>query len=235
MIHGVLVSPSTSWLDVALTANRAGMTAARLVRHTTFQRKLFTPKGTSHYLGNNRLAYFEDLDTLLRLRAGFEKNKRDYVVVLGGSSAEHLEYGLKSLSPKEITDSVLLQVALNPQDHQHLLQAVPVDRKSDLYQATLDSNRRDSLIQKLQPMFYRVREVEDRKRLQKRVYRFLAGRTKTVRDIPVAPMQKLLESPLASRFRECVQVYESTRNESDVKKFGIDQFEVNFVLHQLEK
>lgn len=235
MINGILVSSRASWLDVILASNRLGVPATSYSTSSgRWKRRLYRPETNSQYLGPNRIVYFDKASDLNRWVSPLSTHKNCFTLVLGGSESEALEYGLGQ-TDGEVTEALITAVVLNPSKHLNVLQNAPDKKEVDLYQQVIARNKKDSIIQKLQPLFYRIRDVDERKGTQKQVYRFLAGRIKTVRKVPVASMQRLLESPLAEKFRKCVQVYEEKMDESFVSKHGIDMFEVHFVLRQLEK
>lgn len=234
MINGILVSPKAAWLDVVLAANKSGVPATHFAVKGRWKRRVYRPESASRYLGPNRLVYFDSVKDMYAWVDSLQKHRNCFTVVLGGSESEALEYGLTP-SKVELSESLITSVVLNPSNHLADFQKPPSGQVTNLYEQVVARNKKDSIIQKLQPLFYRIREVDERKKVQKQVYRFLAGRVKTVRNIPVASMQRLLESPLAAKFRTCVQVYEETLSEASVSKHGIDMFEVHFVLRQLEK
>ena len=99
----------------------------------------------------------------------------------------------------------------------------------DMSKATLKEVSRDSLLQKLQSAFYRIRDHEERQRVQRIVYAYLGGK-RLDKDLPSFILENL-KLELTSRFREAVKDSVMTGNVDEAsQKFRIDRFEIAFVL-----
>lgn len=235
MILGVITCPLLSWLDVVMLSGRTGITAAKIFKSFSFGRKLFFPARGNCHVGPRRIVYVEDPETLLRIVPLLEENSKHYVVLLSCSPSLLTEYAIPITLVRPDADLLFRACLFSGAVSEDLFLSGILGKRSDLYEGVVASHKRESLIQKIQPMFYRVKDKTAREQLKKRVYRYLTGRTKRLKPVLIPALQQVLDSELTVTFRSCVEIYEQTLNEDLVESKGIDMFEINFVLRQLEK
>jgi len=227
MIKAAVYSPGASWLDIVLMSEQKGWPSAKFARDVCFKKAVHRPAKSDSSL---HIVFAEDIRVMEAAESQLQKSRKAYALVLSGPLFPGVERWDR-LSVKDLAR--VLERSRSNQETVEVPSTEAASSPQEVLKQLIDTYRADSLVQKLQPLFYRVKDPADRQALKKRVFRYLTGRTKTIRDVPIASMQRLLESELAQTFRECVSAYEENRDETVCIRYRVDVFDVNFALHQV--
>ena len=170
------------------------------------------------------------MDTLVRSFARIQKRQHRYLALSASSPSELHEYDLPLYKNG---DSVLtgreLKRLLALAADGHGMEEEPYTRIRNLSEATLQEVNRDSLLKKLQTSFYRIKDPEERARVQDAVYQHLIGRRLRY-EVP-SFILNIMTSDLTARFRQAIKsAIQSGDVDLAAEEYSIDRFEIAFVL-----
>lgn len=176
----------------------------------------------------NRLLYASSLAQCRAYFNGLVEDRRPYVVLLNASTTELLEYGIplhKSGSSKFGLEDLRKFLATEKRwNRQHL------EKVRDLPLEVLKANNRDSILQRIQTNVYRIKDADERTILQRNIYAFLSGKTKTPPS-KYKFIENILRSEVATRLRRAVQrAKQSDDVDAAAAEENLDRFEVAYVL-----
>lgn len=163
---------------------------------------------------------------LAALSWGFEKlscGKYHYVVLVGGSPIEHLEYGLDTYLGDSITQSMLIEW-----DTEEAIKSFP-SRTRNLADEIMNSGEA-SVLQQVYPLLYRERDKDKRKELSSKVYAYLVGDRKLPPETRIGKLDELLAKPETVKFRAMVIKARETSIDQVAEKYGIDKFDITYLL-----
>jgi hypothetical protein len=103
----------------------------------------------------------------------------------------------------------------------------------DLENKVISANQRDSILHRITQNLYRIPDKDRRASVQKMCFRFLSGQLKRPPSTGLPSLDLVLESPLAKTFRECCLATGSHPADVTSKKFGVDRFEVGYVIRKV--
>jgi hypothetical protein len=227
-ILNVVVAPNASWFDVHNAASLYGTPCA-----------FFKPRGESisfdfagwhrTYFGPLRIVYTEHVDVFRRsgaLQKLESSRSLEYLVILGCSN-----YQFKSLPTYEGTIHSLvsahLEFAKESSSTEISFEEVPHHAEA------LKRYQRDSVLNKVSQMLYRIRDKEDRATVGLEVYRYLSGARKKVPSTPVSTLEGVLRSEVALRYNAAGK---AIREGADIDRvctaFKVDRFEVGYCLRK---
>lgn len=210
-----------SWVEVCSVCREYGIKAAYFKGRRKVQE--FRPDIPLNSSPVRLLFLEENLEAPFspRILPKVVSKKLDFLCIIQVSPSQGLELGVRTsprwVSPKE-----------------DILFGSPPDLKTkparDLTQEILDSTKRESILQELHPAFYRVKDKEERIKLQGKVYGFLAGNRKTPPKTFIKKIDDVLASPSCLTFREAVKSSKGRDVDEVAKEYGMDRFEIAFVL-----
>lgn len=185
------------------------------------------------YFGPIKLCYLNSIDALALLH---EKLKKvDTLVLLQASTSSLVENNLdiyeEGLKPFSLADLKKLLLG-----YQSLVEFEPTKRSRMLAHDILVEKNKGSLLQKLQNSFYRIRDPDERRIAQQKIYSYLAGNKGSKPDSGFEFLDNIVRTDFAIRFRKAVQVARRLDDPDEAsRQFSIDRFEIAFVLSKLKK
>lgn len=211
-----------SWLEVVTECRALGIDCFNL---TGGLRK--NSPVENRYLGPLRVVFTEDIDSLRRsitFRRMISSGKQ--VALLVGCSATEAEaFGLGLIDSS-------LSVSLKKAMRGGKPVSLDLSNKVCMESSILSSNQKDSILQRVSPNLYRIRDKTKRNLVQDDIYRFLSGELKRPPKTGVQILDSIVWSEAASRLREaCIR----TRTEKvDIvsSEMSVDRFEIGYVLRK---
>lgn len=227
-ILNVVVAPDASWFDVHNAASLYGTPCA-----------FFKPKGESisfdfvnwHrvYLGPLRIVYVEDVDVFRRSGAmqKLESNRVLEYLILFGCSAHRF----KNLPPYEGSVHSLISAHLeftkDTSSTEISFEEIPHHAEA------LARYQRDSVLNKVSQMLYRIRDKTDRAAVALDVYKFLSGAKKRAPRTPISSLDAVLLGDVAKKYN---QAGTAVRSGMDIDRactaYKVDRFEVGYCLRK---
>lgn len=226
MIVDLLAVPQVSLLEARFLCESLGIRIGHLTSKPPFFHT-YRPKIQS-YFGPLRVVYVSGVDVFNQYADSLNRKTVHHLILLNAAPSVFKEVGIPMYGD-----------GVNPLTKQTLLatlEKVPTDefdsieKKCDLAQDVMKRINKESMLGKLQTNFYRIKQVEDRHNIQSSVYAYLVGSIKRrpITDFPA--LDFLLKSDLCKKFIEAVSYAKKSGPDKASERFGIDRFEIAFVL-----
>lgn len=209
-----------TWMDTQFSCAEVGLTAA-LFRYQK-PRVVFKPTLPLQQTPVRCVFIQEEGERLLSptLLNKVAKADLEYICIVKVSPSQALELGVKSTERWKTVREDILKPSRKV--------SIPFKQR-DLIQEVLDFNTRESVLQRVHPAFYRVKNKEDRLATQNKVYRYLAGISKRQPKTGIKLIDEMLSSDLCRRFRLAVQESLTKDIDETAARYDIDRFEIAFV------
>lgn len=228
MIIDVVGVPQVSLLDARLLCNVVGVRLGYL-RHKSPSFQSFKPDVQS-YFGPLRVVYIDDLVVFNKYADSLFQKKQHHVILLNSSYSTLKEVGVSihgdGTEPFLHRDLVAL-FGSTPTHSQNKMLTL----KENLAEQIMQSINKESLLGKLQTSFYRIRQVDERQKVQSLVYAYLNGSIRRKPNVEEFPfIVKIMKSDLCARFVSAVSMAKKIGADRASDAFGIDRFEIAYVL-----
>lgn len=229
MLLGLVGVPSLNLLSLRLVADRAGIEFSyldpkKLGVHVVKVRPRFKT-----VFSQVTPLLLQGADQALRSFKSLQLSAPKYVGLVSASTTELTELGLLPVE-RELTALDLIEVTSS-------VGWRPLGRLSKLHDTpaiTMRGINRESVLQGVQSRIYRIRDPVERACAQTRVYSFLSG-AGTRPDCGHSFLDDALEGPLVKKFRKAVREARKSGIDVSADKYGIDRFEIAFVLSKQTK
>ena len=227
MIVDILGVPQLSLLEARVLCEYLGLKIGHLTRKLPYF-VAYRPSRPS-YFGPLRLVYINDIDIFNQYVDTLYRKPQQHVVLVNVAKSTLEELGVKIHSEGEKPFTF--------EDLRSCLYQAPVStpalflaRKTDIAKQVMQGINKESLLGKLQTTFYRIKQVEDRQAIKNVVYAYLGGSIKKMPATDVPILDKILATDLCKKFILAVAFAKKEGPDSSAEKFGIDRFELAFVL-----
>lgn len=227
MIIDVVGVPQVSLLDARLLCDCVGVRIGYL-RHKAPVFQTFRPRIQS-YFGPLRVLYIDDLLVFNQYADSIYQKKQHHVILLNAAFSTLKEVGVNvhgnGTEPFLHTDLIAL-FGSAPINAQQILLSL----QHNLAEQIMQSINKESLLGKLQTSFYRIKQVDERQRMQSLVFAYLSGSIKRRPFLDIPYIDKLLNSDLCGRFVTAIAFAKKAGPDKSAEEFGIDRFEIAYVL-----
>lgn len=226
MLVRIVAVPNISFLDILHCANLYGFKFIHLDPIYDQRYKLIHPPAVRVF-SHLRPVYASHVQYLELNYRRLVDSKEGYLALVGGSPIEHFEYQLESYDGCGITPELLH--AWDTGEGQ------PIPKRT---MSTLDLMQKEigdgGLLQKIYPLFYRERDKHARAALQTKVYAYLVGDRKTPPITGIGKLDQALQHPDTLKLRQAAMYARNSSTEAASLKFGIDKFELNYLMQKVE-
>ena len=230
MIVNILGVPQLSLLEARLLCDIVGVRIGVL--------KSKAPNFVSYkpryqvYFGPLRIIYIHEVEVFNQYIASLYEKPQHHAILLNLSKSTLTElgvpihgYGQEPLTTQDFIDLLSSPAIRTPLEEQRLT------KKQDLAQQVMQSINKESMLGKLQTSFYRIKQVDERQKIQSLVYAFLSGAIKKLPDLSNQPyLENQLSSDLCKRFRGAIKEAKTIGVDFAAAKHGIDRFEIAYCL-----
>lgn len=192
-------------------------------------RKALRREGNHKYKGKLRVLYAEDIKGLLvrgYLKKMEESSQYNYLIIFGAppnrfSNIPTYEGSLRSLVASHFEISLVddgIEVDLSEYDH---------------HREVMSKYSRDSILNRVSQLLYRIKDRVERDRVANQVYRFLAGVTKRPPTTPIKQLNEVLSSDLGRRYNEaCRMVVKGECIDWVSRAYSVDWFEISYCIRK---
>ncbi len=226
MIVDIIGAPQLSLLEARLLCSESGVRIGYLskgpIRFQTFKPEL------QIYFGPVRVIYLNELDLLPKYVEGLHFKPIHHLLLVNASHSLLIEHGIKIHREGMVpfsADDLIASFGKTPMKWEE----ISVVKQHDFAQHIMADINRESILGKLQTCFYRIKQIDDRQKVQSLVYAYISGALRTLPQT-VPYIDKILETPLCTKFIQAVQYAKTSNPDVAAQKFGIDRFELAFVL-----
>lgn len=227
MIHSITGVPQLSLLEAKLLCHSIGVDLGYL----SLKPPYFTPYRSERqiYFGPLRVMYIQGIEVFNQFADSMHEKVSQHLVLLNAAKSllEEVEIGIHKDGIKPfLAEDLLAKMQSKP-----TFDGVTfLSKKKDIASGIMKSINKESMLGKLQTTFYRIKQVDERHRIQGQVYAYLVGSIKRapVTDFPALDL--LLNSSLCSKFVQAVSFAKREGSDKASEVFDIDRFELAFVL-----
>lgn len=184
---------------------------------------------------NLQLVVSAGVSHLGALWGSLQESTSPSVVIVCSTRAELYEYCLSEVpSNYNVEDPESLSKFVNKYSNYFSVDRPPT-RSRDMIDAILRSNYKESIVQKLHSIFYRIPDKVLRDKLRQDTMMYLAGVTKLAPDLSAFPSIKVMvDSDLAAKLRKAVKYAIAVNNpDTSAARFNIDRFDIAYVMSKV--
>lgn len=250
MIVKVIGTPSVTPMRFKLFADDLRLPYQMLSNPIPPSRKLtITRKDGPSFLTDVKLMYCASTDIYSRMSVKVAEAKTPYLVLVCDNAVVLHENGIYMLNTFQLMPGVFTTIGVSRHDiltallatHNLYHRSIPFDtpfqvkpQHTTAYKILTDIIEAGSL-HLIQPLFYVIKDKDERKRVQDSVYLYLSGTQSRIgRAGEWSGIVEKLASDKIQRLRSAC-IFAKTRGiDAAVERFTVDRFEVNYVLSKAE-
>jgi hypothetical protein len=227
----LVTTPQLTLLELSLIADELGLS---FKHNVNVRRALVERKAAKEsFFTDISLYYIVGVQQFRSLELQDLGNKA--LILLRCSISESAEYALpvinNGLEPISLNDILHLIF-----DYKNLPARGEIRRSVNLAREILTATSKPSVLQKLQNVFYRIKDKDDRLRVQHQVYRFLCGDLKKAPHTGYEYVDNVVRLPFLVNFKTALsKAIEYNDPDRAAEEFNIDRFELAFVMSKFEK